>query len=518
MHAAIAEVGMIYCTLMVHEGWASPGTEPNAPRAILPGAKRKGAIKSLPIIQRRGRAADGHAVALVGYTAEGFIVQNSWGRDWGERGFALLPYEDFMMHATDVWVMQVGVPVRIDLWEQGARFADTLSGIHRAHASIPLETVRPFVVDVGNNGQLSDTGDYWTTPDDIEHLFAKTIPEATKDWRRRRILLYLHGGLNDERGTAERIIAFKEVMLANEIYPVHIMWESGAMETVKSLLKDHLTDVDDRAGGPADWLKRLRDNLVEAKDRSLELTLAKPGSAMWREMKENARLASIHPDKKGAMELLTERARHAIGKLGAETRSTLELHMVGHSAGSIFAAYALPLILKTGIKLKTLQFMAPAIRLDLFKELVLPLVTSGKCPHPTNYILSDAGERDDTVGPYGKSLLFLVSNAFEGALGVPLLGMERFVSAKGETRDRFIHKDHKWTTSFFETKIDGSPSLIVAGNEELDKQFGVLQGANLSRSETHGGFDNDRDTMNSVLARVLGAKPRRAFEVRDLQY
>ena len=30
----------------------------------------------------------GHAVALVGYTAEGFIVRNSWGVGWGDRGFA----------------------------------------------------------------------------------------------------------------------------------------------------------------------------------------------------------------------------------------------------------------------------------------------------------------------------------------------------------------------------------------------------------------------------------------------
>ena len=38
---------------------------------------------------------------------------------------------------------------------------------------------------------------------------------------------------------------------------------------------------------------------------------------------------------------------------------------------------------------------------------------------------SDSGERDDTVGPYGKSLLFLVSNAFERRRETPLLGMER---------------------------------------------------------------------------------------------
>ena len=30
----------------------------------------------------------GHAIALVGYTHDGFIVRNSWGTDWGDEGFA----------------------------------------------------------------------------------------------------------------------------------------------------------------------------------------------------------------------------------------------------------------------------------------------------------------------------------------------------------------------------------------------------------------------------------------------
>ena len=29
----------------------------------------------------------GHAVALVGYTADRFIVRNSWGTGWGDKGF-----------------------------------------------------------------------------------------------------------------------------------------------------------------------------------------------------------------------------------------------------------------------------------------------------------------------------------------------------------------------------------------------------------------------------------------------
>ena len=33
-------------------------------------------------------ARGGHAVALVGYTPDSFIVRNSWGTSWGDRGFA----------------------------------------------------------------------------------------------------------------------------------------------------------------------------------------------------------------------------------------------------------------------------------------------------------------------------------------------------------------------------------------------------------------------------------------------
>lgn len=35
----------------------------------------------------------GHAVCIVGYTPEYFIIRNSWGRSWGDRGFAYSSYE-----------------------------------------------------------------------------------------------------------------------------------------------------------------------------------------------------------------------------------------------------------------------------------------------------------------------------------------------------------------------------------------------------------------------------------------
>ena len=39
----------------------------------------------------------GHAVALVGYDSKGFIIRNSWGTRWGDKGFA---------HATDHYIQQ----------------------------------------------------------------------------------------------------------------------------------------------------------------------------------------------------------------------------------------------------------------------------------------------------------------------------------------------------------------------------------------------------------------------------
>lgn len=44
----------------------------------------------------------GHAVAIVGYDKKGFILRNSWGYEWGDRGYGHFPYTDWGIQ-WEVW-------------------------------------------------------------------------------------------------------------------------------------------------------------------------------------------------------------------------------------------------------------------------------------------------------------------------------------------------------------------------------------------------------------------------------
>jgi hypothetical protein len=252
------------------------------------------------------------------------------------------------------------------------------------------------------------------------------------------------------------------------------------------MIGDLFTQADKRAGGG------LLEGIGNAKDSVLELTASPIGKPMWSEMKENAWRASDHRAGKGAIQLMKKYAIDSLGQVSEAERKQWELHVVAHSAGSILFAHAVEAFCSLGIPFKTLQFFAPAVRIDEFAQYTLPSIKSGLCPKATMYILTEQQELDDTVGPYGKSLLWLVSNAFENKRGTPLLGMKHYLSAEPGLRQ----------------------STFVEVVESAGKGGGGAQCA----SETHGGFDNDAATMNSVLFRILGKKPSPAFDARDLDY
>lgn len=472
VHAALVEVGIVYATLMVHDGWDAPS---GAEKLTDEG---DGCHITLPVITRKGRADSGHAVAFVGYNAKGFIVVNSWGSGWGHNGFALLPYEDFMLHVTDVWVAQLGVPVEGDVWMNESSSGDITSGLHRAQPAVPLAQIRPYIINIGNNGKLSDSGSYWTTREDLVRLVAEHVPKASEQWSRRRVMLYLHGGLNSEEDGAERCTAMLGKTLANEIYPVHVLWETGFMETVRGCLENWFSHADKLSS------RTLLERISDGRDYVLERSLAPGLQGIWSKMKANAAQASR---RGGAMHQMAE-----VMSTRGDPKDW-ELHIVAHSAGAIFFAHLLRLVLERDLPLKSVQLLAPAATTELFKQEVLPGITSGNCPLPVMYQLNPDDELNDHVGSslvYGKSLLYLVSRACEPRRKTPILGMDDFVKADAALKALWAKRRTHY---------------ILSGSPQCD-------------SRTHGGFDNDPATMNQVLTHILGGKPAHPFTARDLRF
>lgn len=44
----------------------------------------------------------GHAMTIVGYNLDGFIIRNTWGVNWGDKGYCIYPYEDWGSH-WEIW-------------------------------------------------------------------------------------------------------------------------------------------------------------------------------------------------------------------------------------------------------------------------------------------------------------------------------------------------------------------------------------------------------------------------------
>ena len=469
MHSALAEVGILYATADVHAGWEEVGADGHIPYPAPP--------------------TGAHAFAIVAFDAEGFWIQNSWGRRWGRQGFGRISYDDWLANGTDVWVARLGAPVMLRLDASPAIAHAATAGRSSAYSYADL---RPHVISLGNDGRLRATGEFGTSADEVRAIFEDDLPRATRDWPVKRVLLYAHGGLVDERSAIQRLADYRATMLAAQVYPISFVWHSDYWSTLTDLLEDAM-----RRRRPEGVLTEAKDFLLDRLDDTLEL-LARglTGKASWDEMKENALGASNAPGG----------ARLALEQLAAlHARMPLQIHLVGHSAGSIFLAPLLRLLTAPagpiatgylagesglGLDVSTCTLWAPAATMDLFKQAYLPPAQDGMLGRLAVFALTDKAEQDDNVARiYHKSLLYLVSRAFEAQAfgeGTPLAGMEKWIARDALVRDLFT---------------SGAADLVFSPN---DAPSGSIVA---SRSTEHGAFDDDTATVQATLARILAATP-----------
>lgn len=455
LHSALAEVGILYATASVHQGWNTIGHD--------------------GVIPHSDRPLGGHAFAIVAYDQQGFWIQNSWGEGWGTEGFAKITYDDWLLNSTDVWVARLGAPIRL---QSAAALAIAQSAASNKAEALTVRDLQPHIISIGNQGRLRTNGTYGTSEAEVAAIFKDHFPKITQNWSKKRILLYAHGGLVDENTAIQRLSDHRATLLEAEVYPISIIWNSDILKTLENILRDALS-------------RRRSENIIDAAtdfmldrlDDTLEPLVRLPGKALWDEMKENAQLATTSPE--GGL-------RFALKNLADLVASdpSIQIHLVGHSAGAILHAPVIDQLTSSSglnLEVQSCTLWAPACTVALFKQRYQPAIDANSLKSLAVFTLNDQMEQDDQVTQiYNKSILYLVSNAFEeriripGKDGVAILGMEKFIKTDSNLKNLFDTDKADWVVSQSNTP----------GTE------------NQSKSSTHGGFDQDKATLMATLARI----------------
>lgn len=86
-----------------------------------------------------------------------------------------------------------------------------------------------YVVNVGPNGTFQMSGNYQTSPEKIDSMFANFRTNNVG-----KIVLYFHGGLVNERSGLESAERVKSYIQKSGSAPVCFVWETGLVETISN--------------------------------------------------------------------------------------------------------------------------------------------------------------------------------------------------------------------------------------------------------------------------------------------
>ncbi len=352
-----------------------------------------------------------------------------------------------------------------------------LFGSKPAFTAAQIGVLRQHVVNL-RHGQFINSGEFSSSAAQVGELFSKHLKDALaaaqKQHRPLRILLWAHGGLVPEKDALTHVLEHKEGWLKAGIYPLYFVWETDIWTALGSLFGRTRGLQPTRGLGKA---------ILDAKDAVLEMTLRGAGTAVWSAIKKFSELSSA-PEGGAAF------TAGLLGKFVADHKDAeIEIHACGHSAGAIFHSHFLPVLARTGVVVRDLFFLAPAITVRDFIDRLGGRIGRGKeISRSTMFTMTRAAERVDNVAKiYNQSLLYFVSRACEPLREEPLLGLDESLRESTEMRALWGLDD----------SAGAAGEIVFSPNREKD-------GISASNSTTHGGFDNDYTTLNSIARRISG--------------
>jgi hypothetical protein len=392
--------------------------------------------------------------------------------------------------------------------------------------SQPFENHSEFHrISIGADGSLEGKDN---TRESVREAFFKNFlklkPAADG---KRRILFFAHGGLVKKDWALSDQESCSPALIEHGIYPVSFVWPTDLIEDIlphsegkilNNLIKNIASpelNLEQRIYKPAlenygkllpsgsEILRFMKADPSISKEEAMMLAknaLVEDagyycgGRDVWSAMKEKAFNATVSKD--GG-------ARYVAGLLAElSKREDFEIHLTGHSAGSIFMApFAQYLttdgiipsgplkgLTGLGIKVKTVTLRAPACTIETFKAYYLPSFESGQIEHIAIFNLDAESElADDCMGFYDNSILHLVRGGLNTPRRLPILGLDECIKSDGELSG-LINSD---SFEYIEC-----PNTLEIGHRRA------------SRADKHFYFSEGKDEVNfmALIAQVLGVE------------
>ncbi|MCK0126423.1 C1 family peptidase, partial [Gelidibacter sp. F2691] len=446
-HAALNDAQAVLVSANVHDGWLQ--AVPN----------KNGVITWPPSKGKMGT----HAFVLTGYDEHGFHVLNSWGPEWGgykgQAGIGLWNYDDWARNVIDGWVLRLGVPAPAAFGASvGEKGSKGVVGKIRSGSTPCFELVGHYMhLDDGyhvSSGSYPSFSDGWSRTQ--EHLAPKLDPKAdpSDPDKYRGILLWIPGSLEGIKPAFSAAVARKNAIKALGLYPYTIFWCNSFVEKSLEVLESLFDSCMSQAGETAEHL----DELIENRVRGV-------GRAFWRDIEMSAMRAlkgtgelpfERHLDRSYSVTGVVGDFLHSLLDLKEETGC--ELHIVAEGAGALMVHEMLSLLRpdmpppfsQPGVDFRetwfdTMHLAHPAIGLPRAQNVLLPRIAKmngpldGKRRRKTTarkpvvqslltaaekvpariYVPTEDLEERVCFGGYGKSVLHLVSNAFEDRYPLP---------------------------------------------------------------------------------------------------
>ncbi len=402
-HAALNEVQVIYAAAEIHGGWDFKHVDDN-----------KGVIVFSD--DTAGEIEGNHAFAIVGYTADGFLVMNSWGSQWGGYtpkgakkklpGVALWPYYDWAERILDGWVLRLGVSApeafKFSFGRQG--LSDFLAGKIQEGSTPRLELIGHYVhMDDGEfveNGAIPSTiASLRATCSFIEDRWRKGAAPGkdAADKPYDKVLLWIPGGSEGVKDILAHIASTKKLWKLRQVYPITVIWCSDLLDQASALLTRLAEGAFEHIGRPGPDL----DSRIERDSRAI-------GRAVWRDVARSAKSAArqdLCGDDVGAgamQQVFCELSTLPAG---------IELHIVAEGTGAVLMHKLLSEMAPgDAARITSLSLIMPGCSVKQFQEMIDWMEDGGK---RINLLIASKSTKERLrFGPYGGSLLDLVQMCF----------------------------------------------------------------------------------------------------------